>query len=320
MSDFIDDFLAGLEEDKQQPRQFEGVEKILMSSRDNQGTIVVAPFMDTNTKKFYQLINGCREYRTTLTNFKDGADEVWVKILPKDLYGELSEAQSKLYDEVIDLFDQVEEELGDISNKWSMIRWRSYSLFQGVIINHIGIDGTKFKDRIGKPALLIFPSRQPINELASAIKSKVVAMNNSKEWIPAVFSPNSKGREGVITITFSKPDSPGYDCNVGFEFNSAYAKVVDPENGFPDEVVNKFGDLVDEFLGWQNGPNSKFNDNNFNELKKIFTVELKRLSVGNPKSIETENKNGVDPMISSSKPTDNVNVTTDGGTGVNLPF
>ena len=319
MSDFIDDFLAGLEQDKQTPRQSEGVEKILMSSRDNQGTIVFAPFMDTKTKKFYQLINGCKEYRTTLSSFRDGADEVWVKILPKDLYGNLTESQSKLYDEVSGLFDQVDEELGDVANKWNMLRYRSYSLFQGVVINHINSEGVKNVDRIGKAALLIFPSRQPINELATSIKNKVAAMNNSKEWIPAIFSPTDKGRDGVITISFVKPDSPGYDCSVGFEFNSSYAKVIDSTKGFPEEVTSKFGDLIEEFLGWQNSGGSKFNEANFNELKNIFKVELNRLNAGTPSNAPVENKNGVDPMLNpSSAPNRTVISTSDGE--VELPF
>lgn len=342
MSDFIDDFLAGLEEDKQQPRQQSGLEKILMSSRDNQGTVVFAPFKDSLTGKFYILVNNCREYKTTISTYRDGNDEVWVKILPKEFYGELNAAQSALYDEVAGLFDQVDSDLGEIANKWSIIRKRSYSIFQGVLTNHLNSAGVQQKERLGKPALLIFPSRQPINELAVAIKNKIAGMGNSKEWIPAVFSPTSTGREGVITISFTKPDSPGYDCSVGFEFNSNYAKIVDPVAGFPEEVTKDFGNILEEFLGWQNGNDSRFNETNFREMKKIFTAELAKLNAGIPKEQPTpENKNGVDPMIdggtgqapqvttpttaapqpapeTSASPAPDA--SPDGGTGVELPF
>lgn len=301
MSDFIEDFLEGLDKDGQRPRKSSGIEKILMNSRDNQGTVVFAPFLDTNTKKFYVPVNDVRELRTTISRYRDGNDEVWMKILPKEFYGNLTESQSKLYDEVLGLFDQYNADLGDISNKWSKIRRRSYSLFQGVLINHLNSQGAQQRDRIGKPVLLVFPSRQPINELAVAIKNKIAGMNNSKEWIPAVFSPTSSGREGVVTISFTKPDSPGYDCSVGFEFNSSYAKIIDTEKGFPEEVTNEFGDVVSEFLGWQNGESGRFSEANFSELRKILTMEISKLSVDASRTeAPLENKNGIDPMLSNA--------------------
>lgn len=325
MSDFIDDFLAGLEEDKQQPSSSNSLMKVLMSARDNQGTVVFAPFQDTYSKKFYLLVPYVKEYKTALPNYKEGADEVWIKILPKEFYGDLTEDQSALYNEVAGLYDQVDEALGDIPNKWNIIRGRSYSLFQGVIMNQLNAQGTKLTDHIGKPALLIFPSRQPINELAAAIKNKIAGMKNSKEWIPAVFAPSDKGRQGVVTITFTKPDAPGYDCNVSFEFNSPYAKIIDPEEGFNEEVVSSFGNILELFLGWQNGKNSRFNEENFNEIKKIFISRLKELEIKNGKKPEEpiENKNGVDPMLGkdptpaeTSSPTSDV----DGSTKIPLPF
>lgn len=327
MSDFIDDFLAGLEEDKQHPRSTSSFEKLLMSSRDNQGTVVFAPFQDTYSKKFYLLIPYVKEFKTVIPNYRDGNDEVWVKILPKEFYGDLTQEQSALYDEVVGLFDQVDEALGDIPNKWNLIRGRSYSIFQGVILNQLNAQGVKVSDHINKPALLIYPSRNPINELASAIKNKIAGMNNSKEWIPAVFAPTDKKREGVIAITFTKPDSPGYDCSVNFEFNSPYAKVIDPEVGFPEEVTKEFGNVLESFLGWQNGKNGRFNEENFKELKQVFIVRLNSLGADKVKAPEEpiENKNGVDPMIGQ---TNNDPTTTapapeadaNGGTNVKLPF
>jgi hypothetical protein len=304
MGNFVDDFLEGLENDRVKPREFTGgLEKVLMSSRDNQGTIVFAPFMDTFSKKFYLKVPNVKEYRTAIPNYREGNDEVWVKILPKEFYGELNAADSALYDEVVGLFDQVDEMLGDISNKWQMLRVRQYSLFQGVVTNQINSDGAKITDRINKAALLIFPSASPINELAGAIQSKIAGMNNSKEWIPAVFSPTDKGRDGVVTISFTKPDAPGYNCSVGFEFNSSYAKIVDPEAGFPEEVVKEFGDILESFLGWQNGKDGKFNHETFTNLAQILGRRVKELSAGKPADAPVEIKNGVDPMVSNPAPT-----------------
>lgn len=308
MSDFIDDFLSGLEADKQQPRTNNGIVKMLMSAPDNQGAVLFAPFQDTATKQFYKLIRGCKELKTTISTYKDGNDAVWVKILPKEFYDDLTPAQSELYDRVVGLFDQYDEQLGDIPRKWESIRTRSYSLFQGVLTGQVNKAGTVVTDNVGKAVLLIFPARNPINELATAIQTKKAAMNNSTEWIPAIFAPGPTGRMGVVTISFSKPDSPGYNCSVGFEVNSAINKVVS-EEGFPEDVVSQFGDMVSEFLGWQNGDGSKFNTTNFTELEKILTIELNKLNTGAPSNPQVENKNGVDPMISaqpqSSAPTAN---------------
>lgn len=302
MTDFIDEFLEGLEKDKTQPRaeRENFLQRLLMSSRDSQGTIIFAPFMDTKTKKFYVPVNGVREYRTTLSKFHNGEDEVWIKILQKEFYEDLTEEQSKLYDEVAGLFDQLSEELADSPNSWNVIRYRNYSLFQGVVINQIDTKGNKKAEMVGKPVLLVFPSKQPINELAEAIKNKIAGMGGSKEWIPAIFAPEAKGRDGVLTISFIKPDKPGYDCSVGFEFNSSYAKIIDPSVGFPEEVVKEFGDMVFSFIGWQNGPNGRFNEENFKEIKLHLEQALKSKSTSAPAHTEVENKNGVDPMLTAA--------------------
>jgi hypothetical protein len=301
MGNFIDDFLSGLENDKQKPRESGNrIQKILMSVKDNQGTVVFAPFMNKDDHKFYKVMTGVREFNAPCSLYRNGEDSVWMRILPKDMYGELNAAQSQFYDEVAGLFDQLDADLGDWNDKYTKLRYRTYSLFHGVLINHVNSQKTKLTDNINKAVLLIFPSRGPVNELATAIQSKINATNGSKEWIPAIFSNTDKGREGCMSINFEHPEGViGYKTQVSFEFNSSFSKMVDPEAGFPEEVVSLMGDPIGNFISWENGENGYFNDKLFIELKEILSVELKTANKAPKVDEPLENKNGVDPMLSS---------------------
>lgn len=305
MSNLVDDFLAGLETDKSQEfSSGDRIVKILMSAQDNQGTVVIAPFKNPSGK-FYTLLEGVREYNTVCSLFRNGDTSAWIKILPKNAYGELSPEDAALHQEVTGLFDEVNEKLSNENpNSWQSIRVRKYSLFQGVLMKHINRANEEIKDNKDKAVVLIFPSKAPIDAMATAVNAKINTMGGSKEWIPAVFSPTPEGRDGVMSITFKKPASPGYDAQVGFEFNSSYVTLVD-RKGFPEEVVKLFGDPVEEFLGWQNGKNSKFNREMFVELKSALSMALKSPNAPSAPTEAPKNNNGVDPMLAQTdaKPT-----------------
>jgi len=301
MSDFIDDFLSGLEEDKQKPRtKGDRIQKVLMSSQANQGTVVFAPWINKDDNKFYKVLTGVREYKTTLSLYREGKDAVWVRILPKDFYGELTAAQEELYAEVTGLFDQLDSDLGDTASKGQKLRYRSYSLFDGVLINHVNLKREAINDNVGKAVLLMFPSRGPVNELATAIQAKINSTKGSREWIPAIFSKDDKGREGVMSINFEHPEGViGYKTQVSFEFNTSYSKYVDPVEGFPEEVTKLLGDPIGSFLGWERGDEGNFSAKLFNELKQVLTVAIKTNGKVPAESTEAapENKNGKDPML-----------------------
>lgn len=323
INELVDDFLAGLESDKSQEfASGDRIVKILMSAQDNQGTVVIAPFKNP-TGKFYNLLEGVREYNTVCSMFRNGEASAWIKILPKNAYGELSPEDAALHQEVAGLFDELYDKLNNENpNAWQSIRVRKYSLFQGVLLKHINRNNDEIKDNKDKAVVLIFPSKAPIDAMATAVNAKINTMGGSKEWIPAVFSPTPEGRDGVMSITFKKPASPGYDAQVGFEFNSSYVTLVD-RKGFPEDVVKLFGDPVEDFLGWQNGKNSKFNRELFVELKAALRMALKSPDAPSATPTPTENKNGIDPMLAQTdaKPTP-IEVPTPGAIkGSNeLPF
>lgn len=317
MSNYIDDFLNGLEQDKRAPRQNTGLQRIRMDAPMNQGTIVFAPFMYGSTGKFYQFVEGVKEYRSFSSSFKEGKEEAWVKILPKSYYGELTDEESKLYDQVNSLFDEVYDVEGDFHK----IRIRTYTLLQGYVINHVDRDKNAVTDNIGKAGILIFPSRTPVDALISAINSKITELNGDKSWIPLVFGQTKNGREGVITLSFEKnPVKAGYLTQLGFGFNTSFSKIIGPDTISDDEVAKMTDNGYKELLTWMNGDNGKlFNSAVFNELKDALIIRLNQ---------EKANQVATDPA-----PAPSVVTSTDGltanpvdnssnslGTKVNVPF
>lgn len=319
--DEIDDFLAGLEQDAQKPVRKAGLLKVGMNAKCNQGTIVFAPYKDSSDGKFYKKVEKVKEYSCNVSLFKNGEEPVKVKILPKEFYGELTPTESTLYDEVSGLFDQVDAFIGDIPNKYQTIGTRNYALFQGYVLNHVPSDGSQ-SELTGKPALLKFPQTIPVTALGTAVNGMMATMGGDKSWIPAVMCPNNEGREGALQITFNKGNI-GYDCSVSIVMNSRFSSVVDPK-GYPEEVVSLFGDMIEEFLGWENGEGKKFNEALFLELKKVFLLKLGGQAA--PKPVEApENKNGKDPMVSApavaAEPAEPVAPSAPAGKGKgDLPF
>lgn len=303
MNDFIEDFLAGLEADKPKPTDYgDRITKVLMSALDNQGTVMFAPVMNEH-KKFYTSLQGVREFNMICSLIQEGKTPVWVKILPKEAYGELTAEESRLYDEVTGLFDQVNEKYEDMDakQKYGFIRWRSYSLFQGKLLKHTNRANEPLSDNVGKAVLLIFPSLSPISGMADAIQTKSNALGN-KSWIAPIFATPGALRQGAMTISFTKPDKPGYDCSVAFEFNSSFSKVVDDTTPIEESIETLCQSTMQSWLTWQCGDNKLFNTTLFNEIKNTLTAELNKVSAGAPAPAPTPvvNQNGVDPMIGSA--------------------
>lgn len=328
MADFIDDFLAGLDADRSKPRTSDRITKMLMSSRDFQGKILFAPFKD-NAGKFYYKVQGVRELRAAISKYKEGNDEVWIKILPKEFYPDMNEEESKLYDEAAGMFDQYEADYKGSREKYEVIRYRTYSIFEGVLLNHIGTDNAQKQEHLNEACLFIFPSSAPINAMFTAVDNKCAAMNGKKDWIPMIFAPGNTGREGAVLLSFSKGSNIGYDSTVGFEFNSSFNKIIDPSAGFPEDVTKKFNDMISDFIGWENEGDRRFSADMFRELKSILTVNLRTIDAAPKADAQPapKNNNGVDPMIGAQSAPANPVTTPDasqqGGSvigGAKVPF
>lgn len=263
----IDSWLDQLESDRPK-KKGEGLKKILMNTKGNKGTILFIPFKNAKDSNYYVKLPQVREFRY----YEESSDvEVWHKILPKEYYGNLTEVQSALYDEVIGLFDGlVNDEVVD----YNVARWRSYTLFYGYVISHTNEEKKPVDDNIGQCALIEFPSIKVIGTLADAVQAKVQALK-SRDWVPLILNNNPKDRNGIISITISGGQG-GYDFSIALEIQSQFAKIIPDDLDLTDKM-NLFSDAIGDFLGWQKGSNGYFNEEMFSQMRN----ELLVLATGN---------------------------------------
>jgi hypothetical protein len=294
----VDDFLASIEKMKTPPREgFSGprLNKILMHTKDNQGTVLIAPIFSKKIKNFFITISGVKEWHGSTTKLQGGI--AWYKILPIEYYGELTTDEIELYDEVVGLWTEL---LNSGRFKYDKIRTRNYTLMTGFVKSHVDSSGKKIVEHENIPTLLIFPSLSPIDAMSAAISQKTTAQKGSKEWIPFIITPKLEGREGVIMLSFVKGPT-SYQSTMGFEFNSKLNTVIEPDWSLSDDVLQLFDDPIKDFLGWQGGDDRYFNGEIFKELRDDMRITLKKLDspTSEVPDIKLENKNGeVDPMIS----------------------
>jgi hypothetical protein len=301
--DPIEDLLEQLEQDesKNDGKDFHNIVKIQMAYPDNHGMIMIAPFQGTveGKKSFYTLVPGVCEFKCRIPSVDNGNSDTWIRIMPKEFYGTLTEDEEKLYDTVKNLYDQVRDKHTE-GDAWKVVRIRSYSLFYGKLLKHVNKEQKEITDNYGKDVLIIFPSRNVVNELGKAIKAKTNALNGNRAWVSDVFDATNSKRAGVLVVSFDRPESGAYNASVSFEFNSNYSKVVEPH--YDEEEPSLFQDPVADFLGRFNGKDGhKFNADLFKEFGKALTIELKGAGAAPAESPAPENKNGKDPVLSPTE-------------------
>lgn len=318
MSGFdVDAFLEGLEQDKaSKGGPSDRVSKVLMNTRDNQGTIIFVPFMNKKNNNFYMTVERVREWKGHTTLLDSG--EAWYRILPEDYYEDLTQENKDLLAEVTGLFDEIGTwEVHD----WGKQRIRNYSLLYGVLISHSSTEGKEHNDNVDSPCLFIFPSLSPINALSTAIASKVQALKGNKSWITGILNPNNTGREGVVSLTYKKESGPGYSTTISFEFNTQYNVLVDPEHEFEEEVTKLFDDPLRDLMGWQGGEgNNYFNEVAMKELRNDLRLELNSLIKESEASKESETKYENKNSSSDRDPMKSPTSTGDVPKNDNLPF
>lgn len=291
----LDAFIAGINQDKTQGKNAKDrLNRLLMNTKDHQGMMTFLPVLCKNVNSFYIKLEHVFEFRG-VTSFLDNVDSAWYKVMPKQFYGDLSEEQSELYDEVRGylqwLYDNESCEIDEL-------RRRNYSLLFGVCQTMNNTDNKPIEDYVDCPCLFVYPDLNIINKFCEAINNKIVSMKGRRDWIPMVLSTQPKGRKGVMQVTFTKSAGVGYDCSVNFEFNSEMNTVIDPDYEIPEDVMAKFVDVIPTFLGWNYDRNNKsyFNTIAFKELRDQLKLRVKEETceypAGNPKFEPTpENKN-----------------------------
>jgi len=306
----LDAFIAGVAKDCTKEKSTgDRIKKVLMNLKNNQGTVTILPFISKKVGNIYLKLTGVREVFGA-TSVIDAPDGAWYKILPKKMYGELTEKQSELYDEVAGLYQEV---IGYDYFSYDTLRQRTYSLFTGICLSHVNTDNIKLTDNLNEPCLFVFPSNSPIDALNTAISNKSQVLKDRMiTWIQGIITPSNTGRKGALVVTFKKSDSPGYTSSVSFETNNLDEGivVVDPKQEFTDEVVSKFDDPLRTFLGWNYDYDNEsyFNETVFIELRDVLKLYLKEiLSSDEPQEtqetkVEMPPVPGDDKLNESTKP------------------
>lgn len=271
----LDAFLAGIESDQtKRTSPTDYLNKVSMSSRDNQGTVTFIPFMSHAYNNFYVKISGVLEMQGKTTLTKSGYG--WYKLLPIEYYGQLTEDELALYNEIKSTFNEI---VNNYEVDRDDARIRTYTLFTGVQISHSNKDGAKVSEELNEcPCLYVFPSYKPVNAFVDAINAKMDIMKGDRKWLAALLSPAATGRQGVVQIQFKMSAGVGYDCSVAFEFNNALSPIVDESKDY-SELVPKFDDALATFVGWgYDRDNAKmFNLNYMKEFRDELRMWLQNL-------------------------------------------
>lgn len=294
----VDDFLAGIEEDKSEIRENTGgtwLRKVFMNNKGFQGIISMVPFLNKFSKP-YVSVKGVWEWKGASSLTKSG--ELWYRILPKEMYGELTTEESRLYDEVTGYLETIHN---DGLVDFTQIKRRNYTLIYGVPQSHFNTEKEEISENLGKACLFIYPSLAPLDAMHAAISARVQSLGGKKDWIARMFSPANTGRKGVTTISFNKSTGFGYDSTVTFTFNSEDEVVTNPDKVYEEDITKNFNDPIVDLLGLQveKDTNRYFSKLVLNELRTDLIATMKDLEAKKTGEVEPalENKNGIqDPM------------------------
>lgn len=293
----LDAFIAGINNDKSKSSDAKDrLNKVVMNTRDNQGILTMIPIMSRTTGNFYMKIPRVYEYWGDTSMVGDG--EAWYRILPIEMYKDLSAEQMALYTEVKGMLDYLNDN-EEVS--YDEFRVRNYVLLYGICQSLKNTEG-KLNDKIkDAPCIFTYPSNCVIDALGSAINTKIEAMKGRREWIPAVLNPSGKGYQGVMMVNFVKSTGPGYDCAISFEFNSAMNTVIDEDYEITDKQFEFFDDVLPQFLGWiyDRSHSSYFNEVAFKELRDQLKIRINKMKL--------KNENGTDQPADTTQNYDNKN-------------
>lgn len=268
----LDAFIAGIQADKSKASSSKDrLNRVLMNTRDNQGTNSFIPIISKTAKNIYLKLPRVFEYYGDTSLLQSG--EAWYRVMPLEYYGGLQPDELELYNEVksyLDFLNDSEECDRD------ELRVRNYALFTGINLMLKNTEGKVIESIKECPCLFIYPSNSVIDQLGIAINAKCDAMGGKKDWLSYIITPATKGRQGIMQISFVKAAGVGYDSTVNFEMNSAFNQVINPEDEISEDTLKLFDDIIPTFLGWiyDNQNKSYFNKVAFKELRDQLKVRV----------------------------------------------
>jgi hypothetical protein len=278
----LEDLLAKLKNDSES-KSNRKLRKIIMNSPEVVGSTINALPILIEGNLYYKL-DAVREFNTSSKFYRNGENDTWIRLLDKASYGELTADEVELWKKTKDSLENLISKVDDFYTA----RFRKYTLIPVYITKFIDPNGAENPDMKGT-SLLVFPSHAPIKALNSAI---TMMSNNSggNQWMPLVLSPTLKGRQGALSIKFSKSTTTkGYDCAITVVMNGEWTKVVDPSVDYSEGI--EFNP-VREFLAWQATDEKLFNKDIIQELYE--SSEFKLNKINKKKSENTEQPNTVE--------------------------
>lgn len=271
----LDALIANINADK--PRggdRTKYLNKVLMNTKDNQGTLTWIPIYSSTFKNFYVKLEGVREFEAKTTLIDKGHG--WYRILPLSFYDDLNEEELELYNEVVSYYDTLKD--NDSCDR-DELRTRRYTILFGMCSKLVNKDGKGIDDYKDCACIFVYPSLDPVAALGTAINTQVAAMG-SKDWITFILSPNTTGRQGVILVTYTKAEGPGYDCSMSMNINNPSlgpaGQFIDPKYEIDEDKVKFFDDPLPTFLGWiyNQDEHRFFNPRAFKELRDVLKQRL----------------------------------------------
>jgi len=264
----LEDLLAKLKNDSES-KSSRKLHKIIMNSPEIVGSTINALPILIEGNLYYKL-DAVREFNTSSKSYRNGENDTWIRLLDRSAYGELTTEEIELWKKTKDSLENLISKVDDFYTA----RFRKYTLIPVYITKFVDPNGAENPDMKGT-SLLIFPSHAPIKALNSAI---TMMSNNSggNQWMPLVLSPTLKGRQGALSIKFSKSTTTkGYDCAITVVMNGEWTKVVDPAVDYSEGI--EFNP-VREFLAWQATDEKLFNKEVIQELYESSEAKLSKIN------------------------------------------
>lgn len=246
------------------------LQKIYLNAEPNQGKISFIPY--SGEEGFYFFFtrqeggedNRVKELRVWNDDYETF---VWLKILPKKFYGNLTAEQSAKYDEVVSLWQSaVDDEVLESNSGNVRARLRSYGLHYGYVLQHFNLTNQNVEDTNQGPSLIVAPSANAAKAFDDGISNKSVALGGN-QWIPAAMNDQTENRKGYVLLSFSKATAGfGYSVGYNIEFSTDFSEMPPKDFVCKPEEKALFKSMIKDFMGWQNGEDgSMFSEPVFND-------------------------------------------------------
>lgn len=264
----LSSFLENLKSDSEVTRG-PRLNKLIMNSPELIGsTITYLPVMMKDN--YYLKIEEVAEVNmpSRILETKDNGP-VWMKILPIEFYGNITEDQKNLHEQVLKLHAQY----SDLVDDYNLSRFRRYTLIHGYILKLEDTNKTVVP-KFNGPSMMVYPSHTPLQALHNSIQLAQSSLGDPNKWFPLIFTDKSTNRNGALVSSFNRSTtSKGYVCNINITPNSQFNTLVEPTFDYSEEF-KLFTDPIRSFLSWQAPEDSLFHNELMMEIRDYLSARI----------------------------------------------